>query len=66
MGLRSRVREWIGNLLGSTGEETEPRENEEPRLDPENVRRVRKRAEDDPAARLDEVRRTEQGDDHEE
>ena len=59
MGLLDRIRAWFGGLFGT--EETEPESTaseEGPRLDPENVTEVRKQVEEDPAAKLEDVRET--------
>lgn len=57
MGLLDRVRSWLGGVLGSAEPEDEEGQTDaDSRLDPENVTTVRKEADEDPAAKLSDVR----------
>ncbi|MFB6295731.1 MAG: hypothetical protein ABEH66_02695 [Halobacteriales archaeon] len=64
MGLLERVRSWLGGLFGTDEAEGEAvDEDDEPRLDPDNVTEVRKRTDEDPAAKLNEVRAGQESED---
>jgi hypothetical protein len=58
MGLLDRLRSWLGAVLerGEPEADEGSEEDADPRLDPENVTEVRKEADDDPAAKLTDVR----------
>jgi len=66
MGLLDRVRSRLAALFGSREEDEAEQAatgDDEPRLDPDNVTEVRKQAEDDPAAKLSEVRTAQESED---
>lgn len=58
MELLDRLRSWLGGVFGRDEPEADEGGEETPdsRLDPENVTEVRRETDDDPAAKLTDVR----------